>query len=50
MFKALFDLAKDVIDVADAAVSIPVTFVRAATKPIADAAKSIKEEVEDLFD
>lgn len=49
MFKALFDLAKDVVDVADAVVSVPVTLVRGATKPVAELAKEIKEEVKDLI-
>jgi hypothetical protein len=50
MLETLFDLAKDVVDVADAVVSVPVTLVRGATKPIAELAKELREEVRDIID
>lgn len=50
MLKSIFGLIGDVVDVADSAVSIPVNIVRGATKPIAELAKELKEEIEDLID
>lgn len=51
MFKSLFDLAQDVVDIATAPVKIAVDLTRAAVKPMADMAREvvdeIKEEVED---
>lgn len=50
MFKSLFGIVGDVIDVADAVVSVPLKIVETATKPIAKGARAIKEEIEDLLD
>lgn len=54
MFKSLFDLGKDIVDIATAPVEIAADITRAVTKPIADAAKeaveTVKDEVDDLTD
>jgi hypothetical protein len=50
MFKVLFGIIENVVEVADAVVSVPLKVMEAATKPIADGAKAVKEEIEDLLD
>lgn len=50
MFRSLLGLVSDVVDVADAVVSVPVAVVRGVTKPVAEAACCIKEEIEDLLE
>ena len=50
MFDSLFGIIKNVVDVADAVVSVPLKVAEAATKPLADGAKAVKEELEDLLD
>lgn len=50
LFGELFGLVKDVAETAEAIVSVPVTIVRGATKPIADLAKELKQEVKDAID
>lgn len=50
MFKSLFGIVANVVEVADAIVSVPLAIVEAATKPIADGARAVKEEIEDLLD
>ena len=50
MFKSLFSLAEDIVDIAVAPVEIAVDLTRAVTKPVAEAAQeavdAVKEEVE----
>jgi hypothetical protein len=50
MLNSIFGLLKDTVDIADSIISVPVTIVRGVTKPIAEVAKDIKKEVEDLID
>jgi hypothetical protein len=45
MFKSLICLATDVVKIAAAPVEIAVDLTRAATKPIADAAREVVAEV-----
>ena len=44
MFKSLFELTKDVVDIAIAPVEIAVDVAREVTKPVAELAKDIVEE------
>jgi len=52
MFKSLFELGKDVVDIATAPVEIAVDVTRAVTEPIAETAQdcvdAVKEEIEEL--
>jgi len=45
MFGSLFDLAEDVCDIVSAPVEIVAETARVVTKPIADVAKEVVEEV-----
>ena len=46
----LLDLGKDLFDIATAPVKVVTTVVEAAVKPIADGARAVVEEAEDLLD
>ena len=50
MFKSLLGIVSDIADVADAVVSVPLAIVKPITGAIADGAKAVKEEVEDLLE
>ena len=47
MFKSLFELTKDVVDVVTAPVEVVLDIADAAVKPIAEAARDIVVEVKD---
>lgn len=50
LFGELFGLVKDVVDTVESVASVPVTIVRGATKPIADVAKELAQEIKDAID
>ncbi len=45
MFKSLYNLTKDVVEIAAAPVEVAADLTRIATKPVADLAKEAKEVV-----
>ncbi len=47
MFGSLFDIAKDVVDIATAPVEVAVDVTRAVTKPIAETAQEIVKDIKD---
>ena len=50
MLKSLLGIVSDIVDIADAVVSVPLAIVKPITGAIADGAKAVKEEVEDLLE
>lgn len=50
MFNALSGLVTDAVKLVDAAVEVPVAAARIITKPVADAAEAVKDEILDLID
>ena len=50
MFNSILSLIEDTVKVADAAVEIPLGITRAVTKPIGDAAQSMKQDVFEALD
>lgn len=50
IFDSLTDLTKDVFEVVSAPIEVVVDIADASIKPIADAAKEIKDEVKTLKD
>ena len=48
MLKSLFGIVEDVAKIAVAPVKVAADLTRAVTKPLADAAESVADEVEDL--
>lgn len=50
IFDSILGITKDVVDVVKAPVEIAIDVTREVTKPVADAAKEIVEEVKDLTD
>jgi hypothetical protein len=47
MFKSLIDLGTDVVKAVAAPIEVAVDLTRVVTKPVADAAESIRDEVEE---
>ncbi len=49
LFKSLLELTEDVVAIATAPIEVAVDVARAATKPVADAAKEITAEMRDAM-
>lgn len=50
MFGSLLDLASDVFDIATAPAKVGVNVARAVTKPVANMANDVVDDVEDALD
>lgn len=50
MFKSIFGLVKDVATIVIAPVEIAVDLTRTVTKPVADVAKEVTEEIKNITD
>ncbi len=50
MFNSLFGIVKDVANVVDAAIEIPLGITRAVTKPIGDVAEEMKDSLLEELD
>lgn len=50
IFKSIKNLAEDVVDIALAPVEMTIDMTRAATKPIADLANEMKEDIKEMVD